>query len=55
MPIYSYQCQDCGHDQQDMLVKSWSTEVSCPICHNVMTKLPSCGSFQIEPAVPKGS
>ena len=54
MPIYNYSCHDCGQEVQDKMVKSWDTEVLCPVCNEIMVKLPSCGSFTIDPAVPRG-
>ena len=46
MPMFNYQCQDCGHDQRDKLVKKWDQVVLCPVCHNEMKKLPSCTNFK---------
>ena len=50
MPMFNYQCQECGHYEQDKMVKKWDQEVICPICNNTIEKKPSASNFQIDPA-----
>jgi len=39
MPIFDYECGDCGHIKQDVFVKSWKEPVDCIRCACAMTKL----------------
>jgi len=50
-PLFDYQCCDCGHYEQDKMVKKWDDKIVCPFCDNEMKKEPSAVNFDIEPAV----
>jgi len=54
MPFYDFNCQECGHQHNDKLVKSFDEVILCPICNTEMVKGMSCGSFVIDPATPRG-
>ena len=44
MPMYNFNCPACGHDQGEKLVKSYDSEVLCPMCNEPMVKGMSSGS-----------
>lgn len=49
MPIYEYQCQSCGHHQEEFQKISDAPITDCPVCHKPdMTKLVSATSFQLK-------
>lgn len=49
MPIYEYQCADCGHRLEAIQKVSEAPLVECPECqNNSLTKLVSATSFQLK-------
>jgi putative FmdB family regulatory protein len=49
MPIYEYQCQQCGHAMEVTQKMSDEPLVKCPACgKNKLQKLVSMGSFQLK-------
>lgn len=53
MPMFNYQCTECGQYVEDKMVSRHDTIVICNICGNTMEKCPSACNFSIEPAVKK--
>jgi len=45
MPIYEYQCKNCDHTFEQILLNSDSPPQSCPECGQSVEKLMSAGSF----------
>ena len=46
MPIYEYQCDECGHDFEELVMSSEET-ISCPSCHSEQVhKVMSGGQLQ---------
>lgn len=49
MPIYEYQCQDCGHDLEVIQKISDSPLTNCPKCgKNTLEKVISSTQFQLK-------
>jgi len=47
MPMFNYQCKECGYYTSDKLVKKSDVIVECPMCKHEMEKQPSGISFKI--------
>lgn len=45
--IYDYKCPECGHKEEDVLVKRHDEQVDCPNCKTKMQKQFSVFSFDI--------
>ena len=51
MPIYDYECIECGADRKDEFVHSWESVVLCENCGSEMNrKFPDSFVFQPWPA-----
>ncbi len=49
MPIYEYECQDCGHVFDTIQKISEEPLIQCPVCqHNALKKLISKSAFQLK-------
>ncbi|MCB1665309.1 MAG: zinc ribbon domain-containing protein [Pseudomonadales bacterium] len=49
MPIYEYQCQDCGHRLEALQKISDAPLKECPQCHKLaLAKLVSASSFRLK-------
>ncbi|MDR2827386.1 MAG: zinc ribbon domain-containing protein [Candidatus Adiutrix intracellularis] len=48
MPIYEYQCQNCGETNESMQKFSDLPLKECPVCGNRMTKIMSMNSFKLK-------
>jgi putative FmdB family regulatory protein len=48
MPIYEYQCDNCGFIKEVMHKISESPDILCPECSNVMKKLISPSAFHLK-------
>ena len=47
MPMFNYQCKECGFYITDKLVKKADDIIKCPMCNHEMEKKPSGISFKI--------
>ena len=54
MPMYNFQCTECGLYVHDKLVKNSEEVILCPECNTKLQKLPSSFNFSCEPAAPRG-
>ena len=51
MPIYEYQCRQCGHELEALQKHSEAPLVDCPSCHeSSLQKLVSAASFRLKGA-----
>ena len=51
MPIYEYQCKNCGHCFEQLIFKTDDEKISCPECDKTkVRKLISCASLLGESA-----
>jgi putative FmdB family regulatory protein len=49
MPIYEYQCKECGHALEALQKMSDDALTDCPVCHkSALEKLISATSFQLK-------
>lgn len=48
MPIYEYQCKDCGHQSEELQKMSDSPLKKCPACGGRLQKLMSLNSFHLK-------
>ena len=48
MPIYEYECTECGHNEEVLQRFSDEPLSECPKCHGKMKKLMSMNSFQLK-------
>jgi len=48
MPLYEYQCQDCGHKSEEMRRHSDPPLTVCPACGGRYKKLISTAAFQFK-------
>ena len=49
MPIYEYQCQDCGHELEALQKIADAPLQECPACHNVsLKKKVSAAAFRLK-------
>jgi putative FmdB family regulatory protein len=49
MPIYEYQCKECGHTHEALQKMSDEALTDCPACHkSALEKLISATSFQLK-------
>jgi putative FmdB family regulatory protein len=49
MPIYEYQCQDCGHEFEAMQKMSEARLVDCPVCGKPeLKKMVSAAGFKLK-------
>lgn len=49
MPIYEYQCANCGHQLEAMQKMADAPLTECPVCHsNGLTRLISATGFQLK-------
>ncbi len=49
MPIYEYQCQDCGHEMEKLQRMSDAPLVDCPSCEKpALKKLISAAAFRLK-------
>ena len=49
MPIYEYQCKECGYIFEEVTFKMHPVKISteCPNCKEIATKIISSGSFVV--------
>lgn len=51
MPLFDFQCSECGHEAHDVLVFNWADAVGkvreCPYCHVMMHKKVPAPAFQV--------
>jgi len=48
MPIYEYECTECGHCEEVLQRFSDAPLTECPNCHGKMKKLMSMNSFHLK-------
>lgn len=48
MPIYEYECTQCGHSEEFMQKISDPPITECPKCHGKMKKLMSMNTFHLK-------
>lgn len=49
MPIYEYECKDCGHRLEALQKMSDAALVDCPACHKpALQKLISAAAFRLK-------
>ena len=48
MPLYEYQCQNCGYELEIIHKVSEKITEICPSCHFKLKKKPSLTSFQLK-------
>ena len=47
MPIYEYQCLDCGNKEEVLIYNKEKITIKCNKCNKTMKKIPSLSSFRL--------
>lgn len=49
MPLFDFQCKNCGATQEDVFLRDSDEPVKCTMCDTQMEKMPSGFSFTMTP------
>jgi len=48
MPIYEYQCQECGNGFEEMVLPRHPEPAACPVCGGGVSRMVSAPSFHLK-------